>query len=134
MAYDIISQFSIRFADALSRPRCGSGLAATLPRLCHPGPALVEPLGPDPGPQRLVDRHHLGVAPAVVPYPDVRLVELAAVAPVPLRVGGSGSNTLIVLEVEWDSGVTVVSDEARNEGGAPLHVGHRADATARHEK
>jgi hypothetical protein len=52
------------------------------------------------------------------------------VAPVPLRVGGGVSNTPIVLEVEWDSGVTVAYDEARNEGGAPQHVGHRADVEA----
>jgi hypothetical protein len=27
--------------------------------------------------------------------------------------------------------VTIAADEARNEGGAPQHVGHRADAEAR---
>ncbi len=48
MDYDIIGQCSILSAAALRRPRCGSGLAATLPRLCRPGPALAEPLGPDP--------------------------------------------------------------------------------------
>ena len=63
MNYDIIGQCSIRCAAALRRPRCGSGLAATLPRLCRPGPALAEPLGPDP--LRLGDRHHPGAAPAV---------------------------------------------------------------------
>ncbi len=58
--YDIIGQCSIRSAATLRRPRCGSGLAATLPstRLCRPGPALAEALGPDPF--RLVDRHHPG--------------------------------------------------------------------------
>ena len=85
---------SIRSAAALRRPRCGSGLAATLPRLCRPGPALTEPLGPDP--LRLGDRYHPGAAPAVAPHPDVHLVEPAAVAPVPLRVGGGVSNTPIV--------------------------------------
>ncbi len=58
MAYDIIGQCSIRSAATLRRPRCGSGLAATHPRLCRPGPALAEMLGPDPF--RLVDRHHPG--------------------------------------------------------------------------
>ena len=128
MNYDIIGQCSIRCAAALRRPRCGSGHAATLPRLCRPGPALAEPLGPDP--LRLGDRHHPGAAPAVAPHPDVHLVEPAAVAPVPLRVGRAVSNTPIVLEAEWDSGVTVAADEARNEGGAPQHVGHRADVEA----
>ncbi len=37
------------------------------------------------------------------------------------------SNTLIVLEAVWDSGVTVAADEALNEGGPPQHIGHRAD-------
>ncbi len=47
MNYDIIGVCSICSAAVLRRPRCGSGLAATLPRLCRPGPALTEPLGPD---------------------------------------------------------------------------------------
>ena len=91
MNYDIIGQFSICSAAALCRPRCGSVHAATLPRLCRPGPALAKPLGPDP--LRLGDRHHPGAAPAVAPHPDVHLVEPAAVAPVPLRVGRAVSNT-----------------------------------------
>ena len=128
MNYDIIGQCSIRCAAALRRPRCGSGLAATLPRLCRPGPALAEPLCPDP--LRLSNRHHPGAAPAVAPHPDVHLVEPAAVAPIPLRVGGGVSNTPIVLEAVWDGGVTVAADEARNEGGAPQHVGHWADVEA----
>ncbi len=77
------------------------------------------------------DRHHPGVAPALVPQPDVHLVEPAAVARVPLRVGGGVSKTLIVLEAAWDGGATVASDEAQNEGGgAPARwrlVGHRID-------
>jgi hypothetical protein len=119
MTYDIAGQCSISSAAALLRSRCGSGLAATLPRLCRPGPALAEPLGPDP--LRLSNRHHPGAAPAVAPHPDVHLIEPAAVAPVPLRVGGGVSNTLIVLEAVWpgDSGVTVAADEARNEGARP---------------
>jgi hypothetical protein len=128
MNYDIIGQCSIRSTAALRRPRCGSGLAATLPRLCRPCPALADPLGPDP--LRLDDRHHPGAAPAVAPHPDVHLVEPAAVAPVPLRVGGGVSIPLSVLEAVWDSGVTVAADEARNKGGAPQHVGHRADVEA----
>jgi hypothetical protein len=47
MTYEIIVQCSIRSAVALRHPCCGSGLAVTLPRLCSPGPALAEPLGPD---------------------------------------------------------------------------------------
>ncbi len=68
--YDIISQCLIRSAAALRRPRCGSGLTTTLPRLCRPGPALAEQLGPDP--LRLGDRHHPGAVPAVAPHTDVR--------------------------------------------------------------
>jgi hypothetical protein len=45
--------------------------------------------------------------------------------PVPLRVGGSVSNTWIVLEVVWGS-----TNEAQNEGVAPQHIGHRADVEA----
>jgi hypothetical protein len=112
MTYDIIGQCSIHSAAALRRPRCGSGLAATLPHLCRPGPALAEPLGPNP--ISLGDRHH----PAVAPHPDVHLVEPATFAPVPLHVGGCVSNTPIVLEAVWDSAVTVAADEARNEGEA----------------
>ena len=33
----------------------------------------------------------------------------------------------IVLEAMWNRGVTVAFDEARNEGGEPQHVLHRAD-------
>ncbi len=35
-------------AAALAHPRRGSGLAATLPRLCGPDSALAETLSPDP--------------------------------------------------------------------------------------
>jgi hypothetical protein len=97
MNYHIIGQCSIRSAAALRRPRCGSGHAATLPRLCRPGPALAEPLGPDLF--RLGDRHHPGAAPAVPPHPDVHLVEPAAVAPVPLRVGGGVSQGTVEEEL-----------------------------------
>jgi hypothetical protein len=86
-------QCSIRSAAALHRPRCGSGLTATLPRLCRPGPALAEPLGPDP--LRLGDGYRPGAPPAVVSHPDVRLVEPVAGAPVPLHVRGGVSNTPI---------------------------------------
>ncbi len=112
MAYDVNGQCSIRSAAALCWPRCSSGLAATLPRLCRPDSALAKPLSPDP--LRLVDRHHPGAASAVAPHPDVHLLEPAAVAPVPLRVGGGVSSTLIVLEAVWDSGMTVAADEAQN--------------------
>ncbi len=79
-------------------------------------PALTEPLGPDP--LCLGDRHHPRAAQAVAPHTDVHLIEPASVAPVPLRVGGGVSNTPIILEAVWDSGVTVATDEERNEGGA----------------
>ena len=128
MTYDIIDQCSIRPAAALGSLRCGSCLAATLPRLCRPEPALAETLTPYP--LRLRDRHHAGAAPAVAPHPDVHLVEPAAVAPVPLRVGGGVSKTRIVLEAVWDRGVTVAVDEARNERGVPQHVPERAASLA----
>jgi hypothetical protein len=47
----------------------------------------------------------------------VHLVEPAAVAPVPLRVGGGVSKTLIVLEAVWDHGVTVAADCRKTAGG-----------------
>jgi hypothetical protein len=37
---------------------------------------------------------------------------------------------LIVLEVVWNSGVTVATDETHNEGGAPQNVHYRADVEA----
>ncbi len=140
MIHDIIDQCSIRSnlnaALLVGRPRCCiRGLAATLPCLCRPDPALAEPLCRGcPDPLRLGDRHHPGAAPAVAPHSDVHLVEPAAVqvAPIPLRVGRSVYNTPIVLEVVWDGGVTIAADEARNEGRPPQHVasGHRADVEA----
>ena len=86
MTCDIIGQCSIRSAAALRCPCCGSGLAATLPRLCRPDPALAETLSPDP--LRLRDGYHPSVAPAVAPHPDVHLVEPAAVALVPVASRG----------------------------------------------
>jgi hypothetical protein len=118
---DIIGHCSIRSAAAAAfgHPRCCSGLAATLPCLCHPEPALAETPAPDP--LRLGNRNHPGpgVALTVAPHPDVHLVELVVVTPVPLRVSGGVSKTPIVLEAVWDSGVTVAADEARNEGAHP---------------
>jgi hypothetical protein len=68
-------------------------------------------LGSDP--LRLSNRHLPGAASAVAPHPysrcSPRRARPAVVAPVPLRVGGGVSNALIVLEVVWDSGVTVDS-------------------------
>jgi hypothetical protein len=115
----VFNQLRRRLAPPPLRLQCGSGLAATLPRLCRPGPVLAEPVGPDP--LRLSNRHHPGAVPAVVLHPDVHLagVEPAAVALVPLRIGGGVSNTPIVLEAVWDSGVTAAADEARIERGAP---------------
>ncbi len=79
--------------------------------------AFADTLASDP--LSLCYGHHPGVAPAVAPHPDVHLVEPAAVAPVPLRVGGGTSKTLIVLEAVWNRGVTVAVNETRNEGARP---------------
>jgi hypothetical protein len=54
--------------------------------------------------------------------PDVHLVKPAAVAPVQLRVGRGTSKTQSVLEAVWNHGVTVASNETRNEVGAPKHI------------
>ena len=119
---------SLCSAAALGSPARSSSLTATLPRLCRPDPALADTLAPDP--LRLSDGHHPGAAPAVAPHPDVDLVEPAAVAPVPLRVGGGASKALIVLKAMWNRGVTIAANEARNEGSSPQHVRHRADVEA----
>jgi hypothetical protein len=122
---------SLSSAATLGRADRSSGLAVSLPSLCCPGPALADStLAPDP--LSLCDGHHPGVAPqaAVEPYPDVHLVESAAVAPVQLRVGGGASKPQIVLESVWSRGATVAADETRNERGAPQHVLDRADVEA----
>ncbi len=110
--------------------RCSAGrncgLAASLPSLCCPGPALADTLILSASAMDTI----WGRAPAVEPHPDVHLIEPAAVSPVPLRVGGGASKTSIVLEAVWNSGVTVAADEAQNEGGAPQHVRDRADVEA----
>jgi hypothetical protein len=128
MTYYIIDRCSIRPAAALGSPRCGSGLAATLPRLCRPEPALAEMLASHP--LSLGDRHHAGVAPAVAPHPDVHLVEPATLVPVQLRVGGGVSKTPIVLEAVWDRGVPVAADEALNEGGSSMSMSERGSWSA----
>ena len=69
MTNDAINLCSIRPAAAFGSPRCGSGLAATLPRLCRPKSALAETLAPHP--LSLGDRHHAGAAPAVAPHPHL---------------------------------------------------------------
>ena len=81
-------------AAAAGSPRL-SCVAATLPRLCRPDPALTDTLAPDP--LCLSDGHHPGAAPAVVPHPDIHLVESAAVAQIPLRVGRGAAKPPIVL-------------------------------------
>ena len=85
--YDIMTKASLaRPAATLgSANRSRSGLAVLLPSLSCPDPAFADTLAPDP--LSLCYGHHPGVAPAVAPHPDVHLVEPAAVAPVPLRVG-----------------------------------------------
>jgi hypothetical protein len=128
MTHDIIDLCSIRPAAAFGSPSCGSCLAAMLPCLCSPEPALAETLAPHP--LSLGDRHHAGAAPAVAPHPDVHLIEPAAIAPVLLHVGEGVSKKLIVLEAVWDRGVPVAADEAQNEGGVPQHVCHRANLEA----
>ncbi len=115
-------------AATLGSTGSSSGLAASLPSLSCPGPALPDTLAPDF--LSLCDGHHQGVAPAVAPHPDVHLVEPAAVALVPLRVGGGASKTPIVLEGVWNRGVTVAAYETWNEGGAPQHIRHRVDVEA----
>ena len=118
----------MRSATTLGSAGSSRCLTASLPSLCCPGPALADALAPDP--LSLCDGHHPGAAPAVAPHPDVHLVEPAAVAPVPLRVGRGASKTPIVLEAVWNRGVTVAADETRNEGGTPQHVRHRANVEA----
>ncbi len=108
---------SMRSSVTLGSSSSSSGLAASLPSLCCPGPALADALAPDP--LSLCDGHHPGAAPAVVPDPDVHLVEPAATAPVPLRVGRGAFKTPIVVEAVWNRGVTVAADETQNEGGRP---------------
>jgi hypothetical protein len=109
---------SLRPAATLGSANCSrSGLAVSLPSLSCPDPALADTLAPDP--LSLCYGHHLGVAPAVVPHPDVQLVEPAAVAPVQLRVGGGASKTPIVLEAVWNHGVTVPPMKHRMRGARP---------------
>jgi hypothetical protein len=108
---------SMRAATTLGSPGRSRGLALSLPGLSCPDPALADTLAPDP--LSLGDGHHPGAAPAVAPHPDVYLVEPAAVAPVPLRVGRGASKEPIVLEAVRNCGVTVAADEAWNEGSRP---------------
>ncbi len=73
MTHDIImiGQCSIRPAATSDSPCCGSGLAATLPRLCRLDPALAETLAPHL--LSIGDRHHPAAARAVAPHPDVAM-------------------------------------------------------------
>ena len=97
MNNDITGQCSICPNAAFGSTSCGSGcLAATLPRLCGPDPALAETLSPDP--LRLSDGHHPSAAPAVAPNPDVHLVEPATVAPVALCICRGISKARVVPE------------------------------------
>ncbi len=98
----------MRSTTTLGSAASGSGLAASLLSLCCPGPALADALAPDP--ISLCNGHHPGAAPAVAPHPDVHLVESAAVAPIPPRVGGGASKTPIVLEAVRNRRVTVAKD------------------------
>ncbi len=122
--YDIMTSVSLCSAATLGSAGSSSCLTVSLPSLSCPGPALADTLAPDP--PSLCNGHHPGVTPAVAPHPDVHLVEPAAVtAPVPLHVGRGASKARIVLEVMWNSGVTVAADEAQNKGGVPQHFLHR---------
>jgi hypothetical protein len=89
MKYDIrhviMTSGSLHSAATLSSPSSSIGFAVSPPSLCCPGSALADMLAPDL--LSLCNGHHPGAAPAVVPQPDVHLVEHAAVSPVPLRVG-----------------------------------------------
>ncbi len=78
-------------------PRRGSGLAATLPRLCSPDPALAETLSPDPL-RRLSVSAMDTIRARPRPYPDVHLVEPATVAPVALCICRGTSKAQIVPE------------------------------------
>ncbi len=53
-----------------------SSLAASLPGLSCPDPALADTLAPYP--LSLSTGHHPGASPAVAPHPDVHLIEPAA--------------------------------------------------------
>ncbi len=103
----LCSATTLRVSSACS----SSGLTTSLPSLSCPDPALADTLAPDP--LSLCNGHHPGAAPAVAPHPDVHLVKPDAVALVPLRVGRGASKTPIVLEVVWNSAVTVAADETR---------------------
>ncbi len=105
-----------------------SCLATSLPSLSCLDPALTDTLAPDP--LSLCYGHYPGVAPAVAPHPDVHLIQPAAVAPVPLRVGGGASKASMVLEAVWNRGVTVAADETLNEGGEHVQVSNRANVEA----
>ncbi len=101
--YDIMTSTLMLSATTLGSAGSSRCLATSLPSLCCPGPALADALAPDPLRLSLCDGHHPGAAPAIAPHPDVHLVEPAAVAPIPLRVGGGASKTLIVDTVEQGS-------------------------------
>ncbi len=109
MTYDIIGQ-CVQSAPPPPLAAPAAAAASLLPRRGRLAPALAETLALNP--LRLCDGRHPGTAPAVAPHPDVHLIEPAAVAPVPLRVGGGVSKTRIVLEAVRNSGVTVAADEA----------------------
>jgi hypothetical protein len=130
--YDIITSALLRSAATLGRAGHGSGLAVLLPSLCCLGPARADTLAPYPL-SLCCDGHHLGAASAVVPHPDVHLVDSTAVAQVPLCDGRGTSKTTIVLDTMWNSGVTVPANETLNDGGAPQHVCNRTDVEAEQE-
>ncbi len=86
LRYDIMTSALLHLATTIGSAGRSSGLVALLPTsLCCPGPAFADTPAPDP--LSLCYGHHPGAALAVEPHPDVHLIEPAAVAPVPLRVG-----------------------------------------------
>jgi hypothetical protein len=91
-------------------------------------------LSPDPLSLSYGHWHRPWAAPAIVPHPDVHLVEPAAVALIPLCVCRGASKTPIVIEAVLNCRVTVAADETLNEGEAPQHVSNRADVEAGQEQ
>ena len=106
-----MTSISLCPASNLGSPGSSSGFSVSLSRLCSTGPALTDHLL-----LRsllilcLGDGHYQGAAPAIVPHPDVDLVESGAIVPVPLRVGRGASKTPIVLEAVLNHGLTVAAD------------------------
>ncbi len=123
----IMTSTLLSSASTLGSACRSSSLSVSLPGLSCPDPA--DTLAPDP--LSLGDGHHPGAALTVEPHPDVRLIEPAAGAPIPLCVCGGTSKMLVVFEPVLNCGLTVAANETLNVGGAPQNVGDRADVEER---